>query len=134
MLQALLTGTDLTNFSTDNFRVSSDRDMLLLNAADRRRKGQGRSGISLDHNLWLNKDSFRIMQTTLYDKATQNSIQARYPSHTSIEGQEFPSEVRMVVVDPNNRAELSISLSRATINQPQQMSFSVPPGYVPLRF
>ena len=134
MMQALLTGADLTNFSTDNFRVSADRDMLLLNAPDRRRLHPIRSGNPLEHNLWLNKETFRIMQTTLHDKVTQNSIQARYPSHTIIEGQVFPSEVRLVVIDPRNRAELNISLTRATINQPRQMSFSVPAGYVPLRF
>jgi hypothetical protein len=176
MMQSLLTGTDLSNFSADNFRVSTDRNMLLLNSPDRRRLrtptggttsttgrtsrttggtpaatgGTARTtggtptttggtpeatgGISLEHNLWLDKESFRIMQASLHDKATQTSIQVRYPSHTSAAGQMFPSELRMVVVDPSNRAELDISITRVTINQPQQITFSVPPGYVPMRF
>lgn len=134
MLQSLLTGTDITHFTTDNFRVSSDRDMLLLNSPDRRRIRATSHGSSLEHNLWLNKESFRIMQASLYDKSTQNSIQVRYPSHTTVEGQAFPSQLRMVVIDPDNRAELDISLTRITINQPQQITFSVPPGYVPMRF
>lgn len=132
MLQALLTGSDLTHFSTDNFRVSADRDMLLLHASDRRRTGPNPGVTNLDHNLWLNSETFSIMQTTLHDRVSQHSIQARYPSHTSLGGRPFPAEVRLVFLDPNNRAELNINYSRATINQPQQMSFSVPRGYTPM--
>jgi hypothetical protein len=167
MLQAILTGSDLRHYSTDNFRVSAEGDMLLLHSPGRVPGGPGAlpaqepgtpsgtapprgtqtpSGTApppgdgapgarpLEHNIWLHKDNYRILQTTLHDRASRHSIQARYPAHTSVDGQAFPSQLQLVFIDPGSRAELSITYSRTTFNRPQQMSFSVPRGYTPLSF
>ncbi len=135
MLQSMLLGTDLTQFSTKGFRLSDDGDMLLLHNPGRNRLNQrSLSQGSFEQNLWLNKQSYQIVQTTLFDKNANRNIQARYPSHTIVQGQSFPSELLILFSDPSATAQLSARYSRITVDQPQEITFSVPSRYTPMDF
>ncbi len=132
MLQSLLVGSDFEHFTSDNFQLRQDRGMLLLHAPDRKRAGH--STQAYQHNLWLDQNSFRIQQALLFQPEEKRLIRTNYKNFVTVEGQKFPSEVSLEFSDPGSRAELSMSYSRTSVNNPRQMTFSIPSRYSPLDF
>jgi hypothetical protein len=135
MLQALLTGNDFMHFSRNTFRLSNDPSVVMLNAVNRTRtNSRGQQASAIDQNIWLDNQTFRITQTSIYEKQANRSIQVKYNNYSTVQGQLLPAELMMVFVDPANRAELTIRYSRITINQPQQITFTIPSRYQPADF
>lgn len=135
MLQSLLLGSDFAYFSADNFRLSNERDMLKLhNPARRQLRSPEANAATITHSLWLDPQSYRIMQSNIADDQGSRTVQASYPSHTTVQGQTMPSEVLITFIDGLSRADLNLSYNRITLNQPQQMTFSVPSRYRPMDF
>ncbi len=134
MLQALLTGNDFGHFSTDDFRLAQDRDMLLLQSRNRRPLSAAHSHISFQQNLWLNDESFRVMENLLFEPLSNRSLRAKYQNTWEVDGQTVPRDVTLVFTEPGSRADLNIRYSRTTIDQPQPLSFSIPEGYTRINF
>lgn len=133
MLQSMLLGNDLPHFSSQNFRLSEDHGMILLHNPERIPNNPlSHAYGSIEQNLWLDKHTYRILQTNFQEKDTERIIQARYPSHTVVQGKSFPSEVMLFFTDVSAAAQLSVNYSRITIDQPQQITFSIPPRYTPM--
>lgn len=133
MLQALLTANDFEHFTSDNFRVSNDRDMLLLSSPGRRPR-ERRTAPALEHNLWLDPETFRIRQTVIFDPAARRSIRADYKSFERLDGQLLPNDLSITFTEPGGRAELSYRLNRSSLGEPQQITFSIPERYKPIDF
>ncbi len=131
MLQAILTGNDFEHFTSDNFRISDDRGMLLLSSPARRRKNDHQAP-AVEHNIWLDRENFRIRQTVVYDASQRRMIRADYKSFETLGGQLLPNDLVLVFTDPGSRAELTLRTSRTSINSPQEMTFSVPSRYKPM--
>ena len=133
MLQALLVGNDFNHFTSDNFRVSEDRGMLLLSSPARRPKNN-RHAQAFEHNIWLDRQDFRIRQTIVYDSAERRMIRADYNGFERIDNQLLPNDLVLLFTDQDTRAELSYSLSRTSLNTPQEFTFSIPSRYKPIDF
>lgn len=134
MLQAILTGNDFTHFNTNNFEVLEDRGRLMLHSPSRGRQTTGPSGQLYQHNLWLNESSYKIEQTVLYEPQGQRTIKAAYSAFASIGQQTLPSQINIEFTEPSAKAEFSIRYNRTDLDNPQQMSFSIPERYVPMDF
>lgn len=133
MLESMLLGNDLARFSRQNFRLSEDHDMLLLHTPERKPLNPvSQSFASIEQKLWLDKNSYRILQTSLYEKDTERNIQARYPSHTMVQDRSFPSEVMLFFFDQSKSAQLSVTYNRISVDQPSQITFSIPSRYTPM--
>ncbi len=132
MLQSILVGSDFNHFTTDNFQVRKDRGMMLLHASARKR--EGKSSQTYQHNLWLDYKTWRIQQALLFQPDEKRVIRTNYQNFQNVDGQEFPAEVSLEFSDPVSRAELSMKYSRTSLNNPRQMTFSIPPRYSPLDF
>ncbi len=135
MLQSMLVGNDLAHFSTRNFRLSDDKDVLMLHNPDRVRLDTRLPNTPrFEQNMWLDKHSFRITQTTLLEKGSNRNIQAKYPGFTTVQGQSFPSEIFLLFSDLSSTAQLTARYNRITIDQPQDITFTVPSRYTPMDF
>lgn len=134
MLQALLTGNDFSHFSTDDFRLTQDRDMLLLQSRNRRPLSAAHSHISFQQNLWLSNENFRVKENLLFEPLSNRSLRAQYQNTWEVDGQTVPRDITLVFTEPGARADLNIRYSRTTIDQPQPLSFSVPAGYTRINF
>lgn len=133
MLQAILTGNDFEHFTTDNFRVANDRDMLLLSSASRRRQSS-RNAPVIEHNLWIDPNTYRIKQNIAFDPGARRMIRVDYQNFERLEGQLFPSQIVLLITDAGSRAELSYRTSRTSLNSPLDFSFSIPARYKPIDF
>lgn len=134
MLQALLLGNDFSHFTTNDLRVSNDKNRILIHGNKRRPKLNSTGNVSFQQNLWLNRDNYRIEENLLYDPLTQRSLRAVYPDNYQFDGQWIPREMSMVFAEPGARASMSLRYSRVAIDQPQTISFSIPRNYTPLNF
>lgn len=135
MLQSLLLGSDFPHFSADNFRLSSDDDLLKLHSPARRRLRSAHTTTApIQHSLWLNPQSYRIMQSELTENNPRRTVRASYPSYTTAQGQSLPSELLIAFAEELSQAELAVRYSRITLDQPQQMTFSIPSRYRPMEF
>jgi hypothetical protein len=134
MLQAILLGNDFEHFTAHNFQVMEDRGRLMLHSPSRGRSGAGFAATAMQHNLWLDDESFRIRQALLYDPGRNRSIRAEYHDFSTIDGQLIPSNISLTFTEPMGKAEISIRYNRTTLNVPQQMSFSIPSRYTPMDF
>lgn len=132
MLQAILIGNDFEHFNHNNFRVMEDRGRLMLHSPSRGRQSRGNPSLPYENNLWLDTGSFRIQQNVLYDPREQRTIKADYRSYASVGGQLLPSEIFLEFSETASRAELLIRFNRTALNNPQQLTFSIPSRYVPM--
>lgn len=133
MLQAILLGNDFNHFTSDNFRISEDRGMLLL-SSPARRPLNNRHAPPFEHNIWLDRQDFRIRQTIVYDSAERRMIRADYKSFERIDNQLLPNDMVLLFTDQDMRAELTYRLSRTSLNTPQEFTFSIPSRYKPIDF
>ena len=131
MLQSILTGNDFEHFTTDNFKVSDDRSMVLLRSSGRRPKDNSR-GTPLEHSIWMDPSNYRIRKAIVQDQTGQRRIEADYNSYEDLSGLWLPRDLALKFTEPDSRAELSIRLNRSNLNQPQDFSFSIPSRYTPM--
>ncbi len=135
MLQSLLLANDFPHFSSDNFRLSSDQDLLKLHSPARRRLRPAQTNTtSIQHSLWLNPQSYRITQAELTENEPQRTIRASYPTYATAQGQSMPSELLIAFTEELSQAQLAVRYSRITLDQPQQMTFNIPSRYRPMEF
>ena len=134
MLQALLTGNDFKHFSTDDFSLAQDREMLLLQSRNRRPLSAAHGSISFQQNLWVNNESFRIEENLLFEPFSNRSLRAKYQNAWMVDGQPVPRDITLIFTEPGARADLNIRYSRTTIDQPQPLSFSIPESYTRIHF
>ncbi len=129
MLQALLLGNDFAHFSSENFTLSADGERILLRNPGRFSDAGGVSGSLFQQNLWLDHETFRILENLIYEPLTRRSLRARYERFDKVSDQTVPTAMTWTIIDPASRTELSLRYSRTTINEPQPIRFSVPDRY-----
>lgn len=135
MLQSLLLASDFPHFSADNFRLSTEQEALRLSSPARRRiRTTHTRAEPLAHTLWLNPQSYRIMRSELSENSSNRTVSAIYPTYTTAQGQSLPSELLIAFAEEQSQALLTLRYSRITLDQPQQITFSIPSKYTPMDF
>ncbi|HSV87496.1 MAG TPA: DUF4292 domain-containing protein [Bacteroidales bacterium] len=128
MLQDLFMGNDFKNFSSDNFSIFNDRELILLRS-NNRQKNNHQSDFRIEQNIWIDPADFRIRQTEVISPEEQRKIIVRYNQMQSIENQLLPSEIDLTFSEPGNFAAFKLKFTRMTLNAPQEFSFSIPARY-----
>ncbi len=132
MLQALFTGNDFPHFRTDQFELISDQRLITLESKNRTRKAGG--GQALQQTINVDPSNMRIRTNVIEHKLSGNALRADYRKYESIEGRLLPVDLMLMFADSSNSTStLEMALSRTTLNVPQNMQFSVPPRYTPIR-
>ncbi len=134
MLQAILTGNDFDHFSTSNFTVLDEQGKLLLHSATRGGSKGRLEPSGFEHRLWLDNNTLKIRQAILHQPQTRQTVKADYSGFTTLGGQLLPTEVSLEFVSPSDTAVFSLRYHRTSLNEPRQMSFSIPARYIPMNF
>lgn len=129
MLQALLLGNDFSHFSSENFTLRSDRNMILLQNPERTPVSGKGSGALFQQNIWLDQETFRILENLIYEPLTRRSLRARYERFDKVGDQTVPTAITWIITDPASRTELSLRYNRTTIDEPRPIRFTVPDRY-----
>ncbi len=130
-LQALLTGNDFPHFRTDQFILDEDPQWLRLYADSRSRKsGKGKS---IQQVITLDPETMLIRTNIMEDAQTGQALRADYKRYETVGGKALPVELQLLFADQSNRSNLEMIFNRTTIDEPQNMQFSVPSRYTPIR-
>jgi len=76
----------------------------------------------------------RIRTNVIEHVASGNALRADYRKYENVEGRLLPTEMQLMFADKaNNASTIEMTLSRATVNVPQNMQFPIPPRYTAIR-
>jgi hypothetical protein len=132
MLQALLSGNDFPHFRTDQFVLGDDERLISLQATSRTRK-TGR-GSPIKQVISVDPANMRIRTNTMEQTASKQALRADYRRYDRIDGRLIPTDLLLMFADEeNNTSRLEMIFSRTTLDVPQNMQFSVPARYTPIR-
>ncbi len=136
MLQAILVGNDFSNYTIGSFNTSEDNGLILLH--DPKRKSLVnpplQTSLPINQHLWIDPETHKIRKNSIAEKSTKHSIEAEYKEFENIEGELLPTKLSLMIFNPVKYADLSIKYLRVSLNEPQQMNFTVPSRYEPINF
>ncbi len=130
-LQALLTGNDFPHFRNDQFILDEDPQLLRLYADSRTRKSG--KGQPIQQVITVDPGTMRIRTNIMEHAQTGQALRADYRRYESVGGSLLPVELQLLFADQSNRSNLEMVFNRTNINVPQNMQFSVPSRYTPIR-
>ena len=134
ILQAYLTGNDLSLYEEGKFRASFDDAEYKLSTSDRRKlKKYVRNATEnlrvFIQNIWLNPETFKITHADVKEIRRDNiRLEAWYSCHKPIEDQLFPNEITFTIW-AENIIRVKTNFSKIIINIPHQFPFKIPTSY-----
>jgi hypothetical protein len=131
MLQALFTGNDFPHFQKDRFNFSEEQGLFKLQNPNRRRIA---GGAYFNHSMLIDPETMRIKTNIIVEENLNRSLRADYKRHENVSQQWVPADLQIFVSDGSGNANMNLSYSRITLNEPQRMQFSIPARYKPLEF
>lgn len=135
MVQSLITGNDFAFYDTTNFKASLDNDLYKLQTTNRRKTKRNIKKYDLDvsfpfQTFWLDPVAFKIKQLVLKDADKESrKFTANYNDHHNINGQLVPANLIFEVRTDNDKVNLTVNLSKITINEVVSMPYRVPESY-----
>ena len=134
ILQALILGNDFQFYESNSFRASIDNMNYKLSTTGRRKirkeaEGASTEPVVLLQNIWLNPESFKIIQIDVKEYMKDNrNLTASYDGFTGFENQLYPSILRFDIM-AEDILKISINYSKVTLNEPMSFPFSIPENY-----
>lgn len=117
-LEAILTGNPIKEVVTERSDLSIQGDMTVL------------SGVlkSLSYNVHINGMN-KVVRTVLKDEGAAQDLAIDYNDFISVQGQPLPHQVDIRSQAARKNVVINLKYSRAELNQPLDMPFSVPRRY-----
>ncbi len=136
ILQALLIGNDFEGYNKDSFVIVEDENHIILHDPERYALKNPHESKSMVFNqyLWIDPTNNRIKKNIINELGLQRSISAEYSNFEQIKDEKIPVKLNLLFSDPSSYADLSLQYMRISLNEPQQMNFSVPSRYEPIDF
>ena len=135
MLQSLLMGNDFSLYDTTNFKAQVDGGLYKLQTNNRRKVIRNIRKNELDasfpiQTLWLDPETFKLRQILLKeaDKETQK-FTAWYNNHQNVNEQWVPVNLIFEVKTEKDKVNITVDLSKVTINQEITIPYRVPDDY-----
>jgi len=138
ILQSLILGNDFQFYETNSFRASIDNLNYKLSTTGRRKirkeaEDASNDPIVLLQNIWLNPESFKIIQVDVKEYMKDNrKLTASYDRFLPIEDQHYPSNLNFDIT-AENVVTINIDYNKVTRNEPKTFPFSIPKNYDRIR-
>ncbi len=135
LLQSMLVGNDLAQYDVGKYRASVDNEMYRLTIRERRkirkyiRKGEINTRV-LVQQIWLDPETYRIARIDVkeHGEDENNKLQVYYSDYTSIDGQLFPSKIRIEITSQKSIL-IDVEFNKITLNNPLSFPFRIPGKY-----
>ncbi len=131
MLQALLTGNDFPHYQNNDFLMVDDPVFIKLHSPER--LPNERTGASIDQTLSIDPAILRIRTNVMKQNNSDRALRADYRKFDDLNGKMMPSDLKLMFMDGGEMSHIELTLSRTTLDVPQNMQFSVPSRYTPIR-
>ncbi len=131
MLQAVITGNDFPHFDFNVFKVSDEGDFYVLKA-DKRAKLRNiynNSNLSINQQIFLNKDYFRIVKNIFKDINEKYIFEVLYSDFKIIENQNFAHTIRTKLKNDKEPWDVAVEFLKIQLEQEQAYPFTIPDKY-----
>lgn len=136
ILQAILIGNDFTKYENNSFKTSTENGLVMLHDPNRQPliNPNDNQTKAIEQNLWIDPDTYKIRKNLIRDISTQHKIKAEYEGFKDMQDETMPTNINLAFSGNGYNADLSLQYMRLSINEPQEMKFSVPSRYKPIDF
>lgn len=128
---------DFKDFSCDiedeMYKISSIRDQRIrrLNINEKkleRNRDRSDEGHNIKQDIYIDPDSFVVRRMVFNDLENNKGLKLEFSNYEKVMGQWFPGLIKMQVTG-EKQLELSIELSKISLNDETNFGFSVSPKY-----
>jgi len=134
VLQAYLTGNDLSFYENGKFKAGIDNREYKLSTTERTklkkfiRHSQENLRVFIQ-NIWLDPATFKITHADVREIGKENiRLEAWYSRHDETGGQLFPGALKFTIW-ADNVINVEADFTRISIDQPQLFPFRIPASY-----
>ncbi|MCE1202518.1 MAG: DUF4292 domain-containing protein [Bacteroidia bacterium] len=133
LLQSLLTGNDLVNYETENFRSAIDSREYRLSTTGRAKKKRylrkNEQQQILVQSIWLNPENYKISRINLKEVGDEtHKLQVTYSAFETSGNLIVPTQLQFEV-NASRRMMLNIRYQKPELDVPQPMPFRIPDNF-----
>lgn len=133
LLQSLLTGNDLVNYETENFRAGLDNSEYRLSTTGRAKKKRflrkNEQQKILVQNIWLKPENYKISKINLKEVGDEtHKLQVVYSAFETLGTHIVPTQL-IFEINAARRMLLNIRYLRPELDTPQPMPFKIPDNF-----
>lgn len=134
VLQSLLTGKLVDLYTPERYRANRTRDhyQLMMKARGKLRRAYRRSiqDIPILHQMSIDRDGQKLIETFLKDLSTGNLVRARYSDHEQVNEELFPKKMEINTAGAG-KIRCNLQWSRIKIGEEVNLPFKIPAKYEP---
>ncbi len=134
IIEDLLLGNDLSQYSVKKIKVKVDKDMYNISILKRRKlkkyiRNQDYMSLILIHDFWIDPYTYRIkkMKLTEFGDLTK-SLVVYYDDYTVIDGQMVPLSI-VIDIYADNKLNINIKYKKVEIDKPLRFPFKISKKY-----
>lgn len=94
---------------------------------------QGKKG-GLQPTLFFDPVTFLLKEQRILVPGSLQNITVRYTNHQRIQGDYFPQQIEVILVDGEQRYQLDLEYTRTDLPSALSFPFEIPEGYKPITF
>jgi hypothetical protein len=94
---------------------------------------QGKKG-GLQPTLFFDPVTFLLKEQRILVPGSLQNITVRYTNHQRIQGDYFPQQIEVIIVDGAQRYQLDLEYTRTDLPSALSFPFEIPEGYKPISF
>jgi hypothetical protein len=135
ILQSILTGNDFTYYEGNVFKANIENKLYHLSTLGRQKikkyiKIDTAYSMVLIEDMWLDPNTFKILNTTLKELKTQDrrKLDCNYSDFITLENKLFPQKVEFMITD-DKKFKGSISFTRISPEKVESFPFNIPESY-----
>jgi hypothetical protein len=135
MIQSILIGNSYLHYTVENFVSAKDEQGLILSTLRKRKIRRG-SELELPQiltqEIWYSPSQSKIIRMEMQDYRPVRKFSVLYPTFTMEQDIKVPSQL-IIQAQAEKQVFIDLSYSRITVNQNQNLPFSIPKNYEQIR-
>jgi len=129
MLQALVTGNDLSRYDARNLIVVEEQLSFILEFGNRMKVTDFIEVNRFKHRLVVDKTHLKIMEQLFVQTRGNNKLQVKYDDFKNIEGRLFAHQLDFIALAESTETNALVKFSRISFDNDLTYPFTVPEKY-----
>lgn len=136
MIQAFLTGNDVSYYENDKFKSQVENKTYLLSTIGRRKIKKSlteQNPQQLTEDIWLCPETFRISKVKINEFKVNRKFDIEYSDFQKTNEQLFPYQFNLKISGEKSIA-LDLKYTRVTLDEVQEFPFTIPEKYQRIQY
>lgn len=135
MIQSILIGNAYLHYTVENYASAKDEQGLILSTLKKRKIRRGNElelPQILTQEIWYSPSHNKIIRMEMQDYRPVRKFSVIYPSFSAEQEIKVPSRM-LIQAQAEKQVSIDLAYSRITVNQEQNLPFSIPKNYEQIR-